>query len=118
MSNSVEVGTIGEELAEKLLQDSGWQIIEKGTCKSAWDLRVKKSRDILAINVKVGNKSYGMRKQNIERLIKHCVETTEIPAFLFIIEEGYVLFSLEEGKNLHLENMSPHFISNYKLVKE
>lgn len=117
IENTIERGRKGEKLAEKLLQDNGWQIIEKGTCKTAWDLRIEKKGDVLAVNVKVGKKSYGMRRQNILRLIRHCVKTSEIPAFLFIIKNGYALFSIEEGKNLQLRHVSSHVISNYTLGK-
>lgn len=118
MTNTINIGREGEKRAEELLTANEWKIIERGTCRTAWDLRIKQGRDILAVNVKVGKNSYGMNKHNIQRLLTHCVETAEIPAYLFIIGNGYALFSFEEGKNLHFKNLSPNFIQNYTLVKK
>lgn len=101
--SSIDIGRKGEEKAEQLLVENGWKIIERGNRKTPWDLRAEKNGNILAINIKYGKKTYQIGLVNIKRLLYGCLKG-EIPAFLFLIGEGYVLFRLEEGNRIYLDS--------------
>lgn len=99
--NRLEIGKIGEVVAKKYLEKSGFVVKNSGDENNAcpYDILCEKDNILYAINVKTASNVKGaftLRLSNIPRLLEFCKTNKAIPVYLLAHKDRFVFFGLYE----------------------